>query len=194
MKTQSITGFVILAALMALIIVIGGGYLLLNNGPEKQGQDTPPPGKKVETVEGFKLDDPEGNVVGKKKVFLSKDELPKMTINIEEPELVEIEKGLKYRDLREGNGEAANASQMLTLHFNGWLPDGTLFETTRTRSPITVTMDSAIPGWTKGIPGMKPGGVRRLVIAPELAYGAQARQKVPANSIVIFDIELISAK
>ncbi|HUR52511.1 MAG TPA: FKBP-type peptidyl-prolyl cis-trans isomerase, partial [Gemmataceae bacterium] len=95
-------------------------------------------------------------------------------------------------DVTEGKGDAVKAGAEVTIHYTGWLTDGTVFDSSKKRGEtITFPLANLIKGWQEGLPGMKPGGVRRLRIPPELAYGEKVRGKIPANSVLIFEIELV---
>lgn len=102
---------------------------------------------------------------------------------------------LQKIDLNEGTGEAvpADPSTSVTVHYIGALAkDGTIFDTSYDRGqPATFALNGVIPGWTEGIPGMKVGGKRRLLIPAALAYGPQERPGIPANSDLVFDVELV---
>lgn len=109
--------------------------------------------------------------------------------------LKEISPGVKYRDLKEGEGEACPAGSEVTVHYTGWIKDGTIFDTTSEKGkPLAFKASELIPGWQEGIPGMKPGGIRKLVISPEKGYGSRAKGKIPANSTLIFEVELVEFK
>jgi peptidylprolyl isomerase len=100
--------------------------------------------------------------------------------------------GLEVWDVKEGKGEAAKAGAKLKVHYTGWLTDGTIFDSSVVRKePIEFKLGGLIKGWQDGIPGMKVGGVRRLKIPPDLAYGKKERGKIPANSTLVFEIELL---
>jgi FKBP-type peptidyl-prolyl cis-trans isomerase len=83
----------------------------------------------------------------------------------------------------------------VVVHYTGWLEDGTLFDSSITRGePFSFTLGTGgvIPGWEEGLLGMKAGGVRQLIIPPDLAYGESgAGDTIPANATLIFDIELL---
>jgi peptidylprolyl isomerase len=111
---------------------------------------------------------------------------------VDDPDLKEITPGVKYRDLKEGSGEACSEGAKVKINYTGWIPDGTEFDSSKGRGPADFDLKSLIPGWQIGIPGMKPGGIRKLVIAPEKGYGGQAKGKIPASSTLIFEVELIS--
>jgi FKBP-type peptidyl-prolyl cis-trans isomerase len=99
-------------------------------------------------------------------------------------------------DLVPGNGAAVAPGGTVTAHYTGALAkDGTIFQSSKdTGQPFTAPLTGVIPGWQQGIPGMKAGGTRRLVIPANLAYGAQEQGNIPANSDLVFDIELIDTK
>jgi peptidylprolyl isomerase len=96
-----------------------------------------------------------------------------------------------------GKGAEAVNSKSVTVHYTGTLKDGTKFDSSVDRKePFTFTLGSGqvIKGWEQGIVGMKVGGKRKLTIPPELAYGANAVGAIPANSTLIFDVELLEVK
>ncbi len=102
--------------------------------------------------------------------------------------------GLYIQDLQPGTGETASVGRQVTVHYTGWLPNGTQFDTSRTRTPFTFTLGSGvvIEGWDEGLVGMKVDGIRKLVIPSHMAYGEQGRGAIPPNSVLVFDVELIS--
>ena len=104
--------------------------------------------------------------------------------------------GLRYQDLKSGSGEVATGrGQTVIVHYTGWLEDETKFDSSRDRNePFSFPMECGyvIPGWDEGVKGMQVGGVRRLVIPPELGYGAQgAGGVIPPNATLLFEIELL---
>ena len=105
--------------------------------------------------------------------------------------------GLKYVDLKVGTGDVAKTGNNVTVQYTGWLSTGGKpFDTSRQagRDPFTVQVGvkAVIAGWDEGIPGMKVGGKRKLIILPDLGYGSTAQGPIPANSTLIFQIELLS--
>lgn len=102
------------------------------------------------------------------------------------------DKGLEIWDVKEGEGEAVKAGGKVTVHYTGWLTDGKQFDSSVGGQPVTFGLNQVIKGWTDGIPGMKPGGIRRLKIPSELGYGkAGAGSDIPPNSELVFEVQLI---
>ena len=92
-----------------------------------------------------------------------------------------------------GTGDAVQAGDTITVHYTGTLADGTEFDSSVGGEPITFSLDGVIQGWQEGIPGMHPGGKRRLVIPSELGYGeAGFGDLIPPGAELTFDVELIS--
>ena len=104
--------------------------------------------------------------------------------------------GLYMQDVREGDGFSAGRTSLVTLHYVGYLPDGTVFDTSAGGEPFQFRLggNEVIRGWNQGIPGMKQGGLRRLVIRPGLAYGPRGRGRVPPSTTLIFDVHLLSVR
>ena len=101
---------------------------------------------------------------------------------------------LQATDTVEGTGDVVKAGDTVTVHYTGALANnGTIFQSSKdTGNPISFGLDQVIKGWTEGVPGMKVGGTRRLVIPAALAYGAQSPSaNIPANSDLVFDVELV---
>lgn len=109
-------------------------------------------------------------------------------------EMTLLSSGVYVLDLEDGDGEEAVREHEVTVRYTGWLPNGSPFDTTQGRDPWTTQFDAVIPGWGEGIPGMREGGKRKLVIPPELAYGASGRGAIPPYSTLVFDIELIHVR
>ena len=106
--------------------------------------------------------------------------------------------GLEIWDVKEGKGDAVKAGGTVTVHYTGWLTDdkATKFDSSLDRNKtVTFPLNRVIKGWQEGIPGMKPGGVRRLKIPAELAYGEDGKPPViPGNATLVFEVELIEAE
>lgn len=107
-------------------------------------------------------------------------------------------KKLKITDTKLGEGEAVKTGDTVVMHYKGILDDGTEFDSSYKRnSPFTTTIGigTVIKGWDQGIPGMKVGGKRKLVIPPDLGYGENgAPPNIPPNATLTFDVELLEIK
>ena len=106
-------------------------------------------------------------------------------------------KELIIEDSVVGTGAEALAGKTVRVHYIGTLTNGTKFDSSLDRGePIEFVLGTGyvIQGWEQGILGMKVGGKRHLVIPPELGYGARAVGPIPANSTLVFDVELIAVK
>jgi FKBP-type peptidyl-prolyl cis-trans isomerase len=102
---------------------------------------------------------------------------------------------LQIIDITEGTGDVVPEGATITAHYTGALcKDRTIFQSSHDfGKPITFGLSQVIQGWTQGVPGMKVGGVRRLIIPSVLAYGsARASASIPPNSDLVFDIELVA--
>lgn len=111
--------------------------------------------------------------------------------------------GLKYIDITVGTGEVAVSGQNATMLYTGWLSTGVKFDSTADRSnqpfPFQIGQNQVILGWDQGIPGMKVGGVRKLIIPPALAYGVSGQTDpntgaviIPGNATLVFEVTLLS--
>lgn len=100
---------------------------------------------------------------------------------------------LEIIDIETGSGEEVRNGATITAHYTGALcKNGIIFQSSHDfGDAITFGLDQVIKGWTLGVPGMKVGGMRRLIIPAELAYGSSSpASNIPANSDLVFDIEL----
>jgi len=113
------------------------------------------------------------------------------------PTKLAVSKDLQITDLVKGRGAEAVAGKSVTVNYTGTLQDGTKFDSSYDRNqPFTFTLGTGqvIVGWDQGVQGMKVGGKRRLVIPPSLGYGSRATGSIPADSTLIFEVELLSVK
>ena len=102
---------------------------------------------------------------------------------------------LIIEDITTGQGKAAEKGKAITVHYTGWLQDGTKFDSSLDRrQPLTLVLGAGqvIQGWDEGFSGMKEGGKRKLTIPPEMGYGARgAGGVIPPNATLVFEVELL---
>ena len=112
--------------------------------------------------------------------------------------MVKTSSGLQYADLVVGQGREAHAGETVTVHYTGTLVDGTKFDSSKDRNtPFSFPLGAGrvIKGWDEGVEGMKIGGTRKLVIPPQLGYGARgAGSAIPPNAKLIFIVELLDLR
>ena len=103
--------------------------------------------------------------------------------------------GLVYEDTVVGEGAEAKAGQQATVHYTGWLTNGSKFDSSKDRNDpfeFSLGMRQVIGGWDEGVQGMKIGGTRKLTIPPQLGYGARgAGGVIPPNATLVFEVELL---
>jgi ketosteroid isomerase-like protein len=106
--------------------------------------------------------------------------------------------GLMYVDIIEGTGASPKPGQQVTVHYTGTLENGTKFDSSVDRGEpfgFQIGMGRVIKGWDEGVMTMKIGGKRKLIIPPDLGYGARgAGGRIPPNSTLIFEVELLGVK
>ena len=104
---------------------------------------------------------------------------------------------LQVEDLTVGQGAEAQTGNTVSVHYKGTLLNGMVFDSSYGRGdPFSFTLgqNTVIQGWERGVLGMKVGGKRKLVIPPHLAYGPQTVGPIPANSTLVFEVELLDVK
>jgi uncharacterized damage-inducible protein DinB len=103
---------------------------------------------------------------------------------------------LRYVDIKTGDGTAAASGKQFTVHYTGWLRDGTQFDSSVGKAPLKFVQGrrQVISGFDVGFEGMKVGGKRRIFIPWQLAYGEQGRGRIPPKAELIFDVELLDVK
>jgi FKBP-type peptidyl-prolyl cis-trans isomerase FkpA len=104
--------------------------------------------------------------------------------------------GLSIDEIVEGDGATATAGVRVTVHYTGWLTDGTKFDSSKDRNDPFVFglgQGQVIRGWDEGVQGMKVGGRRKLTIPPSMGYGARgAGGVIPPNATLVFEVELLA--
>jgi FKBP-type peptidyl-prolyl cis-trans isomerase len=104
---------------------------------------------------------------------------------------------LQVEDIKVGTGAVAVAGKRVTAHYVGTLLDGTKFDSSRDRGrPFSFTLGAGevIRGWDEGVVGMREGGIRKLTVPPHMGYGDRAAGRIPPNSTLVFEIELIKVE
>ncbi len=110
---------------------------------------------------------------------------------------IKNEGSLRYIDEAVGSGDQPKAGQCVQVHYTGWLTSGQKFDSSRDRNqPFSFPLGQGrvIRGWDIGLASMRIGGKRRLIIPADLGYGARGQGPIPANSTLIFDVELLSVR
>ena len=103
--------------------------------------------------------------------------------------------GLQIEEIKLGDGDSAAAGQFVSVHYTGWLTDGTKFDSSKDRNEpfdFPLGQRNVIAGWDEGVQGMRVGGIRKLTIPPQLGYGARgAGGVIPPNATLVFEVELL---
>ncbi len=102
--------------------------------------------------------------------------------------------GLQYKVITPGTGASPSATDEVVVNYKGTLLDGSVFDQTEGRGPATFGVNQVIPGWTEALQLMKPGAKYQLFIPPKLAYDERSPPAIPAGSMLLFDVELVSVK
>lgn len=120
-----------------------------------------------------------------------------LTANTSDDNTQVPQSGFRAQDTVAGQGELAEPGDLVTVHYVGQLTSGRVFDSSRdVGTPFQFVLGSGrvIKGWDEGVQGMRVGGKRVLVIAPDYAYGDQAIGAIPANSILVFEVELLNVE
>jgi hypothetical protein len=174
-------------AVLGVLLIIGVALLGCKKSSSSKATDTPEPTTSAVSTPACIPD-----------IIITPGYTPVATPTIGPPPEVTAQptttaSGLQIFELQVGTGAEANATSCVVMSYTGWLEDGTIFDSSATSGgPLRIGLDQVIAGWTEGVPGMKVGGQRRLIIPPELAYGAQGYgTTIPPNATLIFDVELV---
>jgi len=111
--------------------------------------------------------------------------------------MVKTASGLQYMDIVEGTGAQPKTGQRVSVHYVGTLENGTKFDSSVDRNQpfeFNVGTGQVIKGWDEGLSTMKVGGKRKIIIPADLGYGSRSMGKIPANSTLIFEVELLGIK
>jgi FKBP-type peptidyl-prolyl cis-trans isomerase len=118
-----------------------------------------------------------------------------LTENKSKPGVKTTASGLQYEVIKEGKGASPKATNTVKVNYKGTLIDGTKFDSSYDRGePAEFPLNRVIKGWTEGIQTMKVGGKSRFVIPSDLAYGQNSPPGIPANSVLVFEVELLDIK
>src|SRR6476659_4652773 len=111
-------------------------------------------------------------------------------------EFITTKSGLKYKDLKAGDGDEAKAGKVVVVHYTGTFTDGKKFDSSVGKDPFEFELGSreVIAGWDEGVAGMKVGGKRKLMIPYALAYGEKGRGPIPPKTDLVFEVELLKVK
>ena len=116
--------------------------------------------------------------------------------NATKPGVISLASGLQYKVLTEGDGSSPAATDSVTVHYRGTLTNGKQFDSSYDRGePATFPVNRVIPGWTEAMQLMKEGDKWQLTIPSRLGYGSRgAGSDIPADSVLIFDVELLKVQ
>ncbi|QEL15249.1 FKBP-type peptidyl-prolyl cis-trans isomerase [Limnoglobus roseus] len=182
-KEQMMKMFVPAIAIAVVILLVGVLVAYRNNEDTSGPSNAKPipgtaakPGVQIPAdIEGLTLDKPPENA----------------------PEWKDIGDGLKVWDVKEGTGDECVPGAHAVMHYTGWTLDGKIFDSSVKRGavPDLPALGSLIEGWQKGVPGMKPGGIRRLYIPWKMAYGERGSgASIPPRADLIFEIKYFGTK
>ena len=120
------------------------------------------------------------------------------SLGVDTAAMTKTPSGLRYQDITPGQGKEATQGRAVSVHYTGWLPNGEKFDSSRDRNEpfgFKLGAGEVIAGWDEGVAGMKVGGRRKLVIPPDLAYGAAgAAPDIPPGATLVFDVELLDVR
>lgn len=117
-------------------------------------------------------------------------------LQVDLTQMTQTTTGLYFQDLLPGSGDSVVAGRTAVVHYTGWLPDGTQFDSSVGGSPFSFRVGggNVIQGWDQGLIGMRAGGKRKLVIPSHLGYGPEGIGPIPSNATLVFDVELLEIR
>lgn len=137
-------------------------------------------------------------IIGGYFVFWSKQETPQSaTITNSIPNMATDSNKLQIEDIKVGTGQEVTSGDTVVMHYKGTLSNGEKFDSSYDRGTpfeTRIGVGQVIQGWDMGVPGMKVGGKRKLVIPPALGYGERGIGPIPGNATLIFEVELLEIK
>ncbi len=177
-------------AILALAVAFTGGIALAGD-PEGAGETTATEETPKVDVQAEKAAKTETKKAEKKNMNPAAA-VPKLKMH-------KAESGLEWQDIKVGTGESPVAEKNVVVHYTGWLKDGKKFDSSKDRNEpfsFQIGVGQVIKGWDEGVMSMKKGGVRKLFIPPTLGYGDRdvGGGLIPANSTLVFEVELIDIK
>lgn len=186
--------FIIVFCLIGLVI-----YSLMNKPAKIDPLEGIKSGTISEKQEGGEQASPEGQTQGQEQLSNNQNNMNPNTKILSNFTPVSKVATLEKIDIVKGEGAEVKAGDTVSVHYTGAVAaTGAIFQSSKDfgTDPVTFPLSGVIKGWTDGIPGMKIGGTRRLVIPAEMAYGANAPagSGIPANADLVFDVELIAIK
>ncbi len=182
----------IILGVIAVLLVAGTGWLIYLNVRSSSGSDANSLGLGLQSPTPSPTPTP-GNLA----MTDVKEVLATVSPSSDAP-VRTLAGGLQVQDVKEGTGAEAVSGKTVSVHYTGWLTDGTKFDSSVDRDqPFQFKLGAGqvIKGWDEGVAGMKIGGVRRLVIPPSLGYGAAgAGGVIPPNATLVFEVQLLAVQ
>lgn len=186
------------SGLLLLLVIALAAAVLLGGCKAKETPTATAPAEPAATAEAPKAPAPEtpkpASPTGKEEAV---EAARKLGTPSENP-VVKTASGLQYIDVKSGDGAEGVAGKMVSVHYTGWLVNGTKFDSSKDRgaygTPFQFPLGAGkvIKGWDEGVAGMKVGGVRKLIIPSDLGYGTRgAGNVIPPNATLIFEVELL---
>ena len=181
MEPKQIKNILIPAVALAALIALAGLVIVMGGGDEEKKQHGG-----------------HDHTTGGKRSKAGDDGTADMAATVppqDGPGWKDLERGLRVNDVKEGTiDEVCPADATVTIHYTGWLLNGTKFDSSVGKgAPATFPLKSLIAAWQMAIPGMKPGGVRQLLVPAALGYGATGHPPdIPGGATLVFEVKLIS--